>query len=136
VSRHCPAGVRAGENYDRSWQARLSSEETASIEVATIASQTNPRTAPVEAAIASVMTVNEPGLSRQSDSAPAVARDYENRPRSNLRPASVQASNASNARVLAIDEHVRLSAGPDPATTSLAESVCWHDPRDRDDRYD
>jgi len=90
------------------------------------------RSATVEATIASVMAVNEPGLSRQSDSAPAVARD-ENRPRSNLRPASVQ---TSNARVVAIDEHVRLSAGPDPATTSLAESVCWHDPRDRDDRYD
>jgi len=94
------------------------------------------RGATVEATIASVMAVNEPGLSRESDSAPAVARGYENRPRSNLRPASVQASNASNARVVAIDEHVRLSAGPDPATTSLAESVGWHDPRDRDDRYD
>jgi len=91
------------------------------------------RSATVEATIASVMAVNEPGLSRQSDSAPAVARDYENRPRSNLRAASVQ---TSGARVVAVDEHVRLSAGPDPATTSLAESVGWHDPRDRDDRYD
>jgi hypothetical protein len=78
------------------------------------------------------MAVNEPGLSRQADSAPAVTRDYENRTLSNLRAASVQ---ASDARVVAIDEHVRLSAEPDPATTSLAESVCGHDPRDRDDRY-
>ena len=76
------------------------------------------------------MAVNEPGLSRQADSTPAVTRDYENCPRSNLRPASVQ---ASAARVVPIDEHVRLSAEPDPATTSLAESVCRPDPYDRDD---
>ena len=78
------------------------------------------------------MAVNEPGLSRQADSTPAVTRDYENRPRSNLPPASVQ---ASAARVVAIDEHVRLSAEPDPATTSLTESVCRPDPYDRDDGY-
>jgi len=119
--------------YDRSWYARLSSEETPSIEVAMMmASKANPRTAPVEATIASVMAVNESGLSRQADSTPAVTRGYQNRPRSKLRPAPVQ---ASDARVVAIDEHVRLSAEPDPATTSLADSVCRHDPQDRDDRY-
>src|SRR5260370_1413485 len=48
------------------------------------------------------------------------------------RAASVE---ATAARVAAIDEHVRPSAEPDPATTSLAESVCWHDPHDRDHRY-
>src|SRR5712692_6845197 len=66
--------------YDRSWYARLSSEETPSIEVAMMmASKANPRTAPVEATIASVMAVNESGLSSQADSAPAVTRDHENR---------------------------------------------------------
>jgi len=94
--------------------------------------KTTPRTAPVEATIASVVAVDKPGLSRQADSAPAVTRDHENRTRSNLGAASVE---ATAARVAAIDEHVRPSAEPDPPTTSLAESVCWHDPHDRDDRY-
>src|SRR5205823_1366206 len=66
---------------------------------------------PIKAAATSVMAVNEPGLSRQADSTPAVTRDYENRPRSNLPPASVP---ASAARVVPIDEHLRLSAEPDP----------------------
>ncbi|HLR06992.1 MAG TPA: hypothetical protein VK117_14350 [Pyrinomonadaceae bacterium] len=94
--------------------------------------KTTPRTASVEATIASVVAVDKPGLSRQADSAPAVTRDHENRTRSNLRAAPVEATIAS---VAAIDEHVRPSAEPDPPTTSLAESVCWHDPHDRDDRY-
>src|SRR5712691_768314 len=94
--------------------------------------RSTPRTAPIEATIASVVAVDKPGLSRQADSAAAVTRDHENRTRSNLRAASVE---ATVARVAAIDEHVRPSAEPDPATTSLAESVCWHDPHDRDGRY-
>src|SRR5713226_926621 len=94
--------------------------------------KSTPRTASVEATIASVVAIDKPGLSRQADSAPAVTRDHENRTRSNLGAASVE---ATAARVAAIDEHVRPSAEPDPATTSLAESVCWHDPHDRDDRY-
>src|SRR6266404_2197084 len=94
--------------------------------------RSTPRTASVEATIASVVAVDKPGLSRQADSAPAVTRDHENRTRSTPRAASVE---ATVARVVAIDEHVRPSAEPDPPTTSLAESVCWHDPHDRDDRY-
>src|SRR6266446_986471 len=94
--------------------------------------RSTPRTAPVEATIASVVAVDKPGLSRQADSAPAVTRDHENRTRSTPRTASVEATIAS---VVAIDEHVSPSAEPDPPTTSLAESVCWHDPHDRDDRY-
>ena len=94
--------------------------------------KTMPWPPPIKAAATSVMAVNEPGLSRQADSTPAVTRDYENRPRSNLRAASVQ---TSDARVVAVDEHVRLSAEPDPATTSLAESVCRHNPHDRDNEY-
>src|SRR6266849_1015345 len=94
--------------------------------------RSTPRTASVEATIASVVAVDKPGLSRQADSAPAVARGYENRTLPDLRATSIE---AAVARVVTIDEHVGLSAEPDPPTTSLAESVCRHDPHDRDDRY-
>src|SRR5260370_1214401 len=109
----------------------LLSEETAWIKATMMTAKPTPRTASVEATIASVVAVDKPGLSGQADSAPAVTRDHKNRTRSTLRAASVEATVARGA---AIDEHVRPSAEPDPPTTSLAESVCWHDPHHRDDR--
>src|SRR5712692_4474912 len=117
VSRHCLAGVCAGASYDTSpASAPLSSEETASIEATMMTSKANPRTAPVEGTIASVMPVDKPGLSRQANSASAVARDHENRTLSNLRPTSIE---ATVSRIMAVYESVQLFLLPTAATTSL-----------------
>jgi len=79
-------------------------------------SKANPRTAPVEGTIASVMPVDKPGLSRQANSASAVARDHENRTLSNLRPTSIE---ATVSRIMAVYESVQLFLLPTAATTSL-----------------
>src|SRR5260370_18643208 len=78
-------------------------------------SKTTPRTASVEATIASVVAVDKPGLSRQADSAPAVTRDHENRTRSTPRTASVEATIAS---VVAVDKPgLSRQADSPPAVT-------------------
>jgi hypothetical protein len=115
VSRHCLAGVRDGSNDDQSCYAPLSSEETALI-LATMMTSSKPRTAPVEATIASVMAVDKSGLSRQADSAPAVTRDHKDRTLPNLRPTSIE---ATVARIMTVYERVQLFLLATAATTSL-----------------